>query len=261
MQLIDTHAHLYFPEFQGQNPDVLCRFLQQNGAYVLMPNIDVASIAQMIEYHQYNPNHTGMLLGLHPCYVDKDYVQVLTEIYSFLNNYKFKGIGEIGLDLIHESEYITEQKLVFRYQIELAIEHKLPIVIHARRSTKECVQILRDYVSSGLKGVFHCFSDDWQCARDIIDMGFYLGIGGIISFKKSEELRTIVQKVGLTRILLETDSPYLAPVPVRGKVNEPAYLHYIVNILETVLQKDKEIIITTTTKNAQDLFKINLTNF
>lgn len=261
MQLIDTHAHIYDPVFQGQNPNVLDRFFQQNGVYVLMPNIDETSIKAMFELHHSYPEHTGMLLGLHPCYVQENYAEVLTRIFAHLEQSPtkscvFKGIGEIGLDLIRSSEYAKQQEMAFHQQLEIALEYKLPIVIHARESTKECLQIVKNYVSQGLTGIFHCFSGDLDCAREIVDIGFYLGIGGVISFKSAEELRNVVRKIGLKHLVLETDSPYLAPVPLRGKTNEPAYLHYIIEILAEILQKDQSDIALITTQNAQKIFKI-----
>lgn len=259
MQLIDTHAHIYDAEFSGQTPNVCERFFSLGGRYMIMPNIDSESIIPMIEMHKKYPKHTGMLLGLHPCYVRENYAEQLRVIFEYLDKQEFKGIGEIGLDQIQSSEYAKPQEQAFRAQLELAASQKLPISIHARASTKECLHIIKeDYVPAGLTGVFHCFSDDYDCAKKAIDMGFYLGIGGFITFKKAENLREVVEKIGLDFLVLETDTPYLAPVPLRGKTNEPAYLHYIVEVLKNVLKRDTAEIAQKTTQNARNLFAIEL---
>jgi TatD DNase family protein len=195
------------------------------------------------------------MIGLHPCSVKEDFSRELVFIEKKTSERSFIAIGEIGLDFYWDKTFVEQQYETFQWQIDLALKKNLPIVIHSRNSINECIEIVKQNQNGKLKGVFHCFSGTTEQAIQIIDLGFYLGIGGVVSFKNSG-LDKVVADVDLKHIVLETDAPYLAPVPFRGKRNESGYLKYVVEKLSEIKNISKEEIAAITTKNAKELFNI-----
>jgi TatD DNase family protein len=257
MTIIDTHAHIYDEYFLINLPEVINQCLQANVTQVLMPNCDSGTIDVMMLCAQQFPNICKPMMGLHPCYVKADWQVELKKIQVSLqqNLTQFCAIGEIGLDYHWDTTFINEQTAALHLQIEWALEHDLPIVIHSRESTPDCIAIVSQYISKGLKGVFHCFSGTLEEAKQLVDIGFYLGIGGVLTYKKSG-LDAIVQNIPIGNLILETDAPYLAPVPHRGKKNHPAHTTIIAQALADILQVPLTEVAEKTTLNAKRLFKL-----
>lgn len=193
------------------------------------------------------------MMGLHPCYVKDDFENELAIITQYLGQRSFIAIGEIGLDFYWDKTFTEQQYSAFHRQIILAMQHDLPIAVHSRNATEECIEVIRQY--PGLRGVFHCFSGDEIQARKLIELDFFLGIGGVVTFKNAG-LDKVVQAIGLSHLILETDAPYLAPVPYRGKTNEPAYIKLVAEKLAAVLNTTETEIANITTANAKKLFRI-----
>lgn len=252
---IDTHAHVYSEQFLSDKSEFLERAASANVSTILMPAIDAQTHAAMLEMEASVPVKCISMMGLHPCSVKEDFEQELEAIDRYLLSRKFVAVGETGLDFYWDITFKEQQYLAFKRQIEWAIQYQLPIVIHSRNSTKECIELVAQYVHRGLKGVFHCFGGSLEEASDIINLGFYLGIGGVLTFKKSG-LDEVIKQVGLDRVVLETDAPYLAPVPYRGKRNEPSYIPLIAQKLSEVTGVSVEGIAEITTNNAKKLFNL-----
>jgi TatD DNase family protein len=193
------------------------------------------------------------MMGLHPCSVTQTFEAEIDVIKEYFNEWKFLAIGEIGLDFYWDKTFTEQQYKAFRLQIEIALERDLPIVIHSRNATDECISVVKEY--PGVRGVFHCFSGNEEQAREVIESGFMLGIGGVVTFKNSG-LDKVIEKIGLAHVVLETDAPYLAPVPYRGKRNEPAYIPLIAEKLSTICNLPAEGVAELTTENARKLFKL-----
>jgi TatD DNase family protein len=223
MQYIDTHTHLYLPEFDTDRDDVIKRALGNGISKMLLPNIDIESVGQMMSAVSRYPGICYPMIGLHPTSVKEDYLSQLDSLESLFAKHHFIAIGEIGIDLYWDKTFIKEQLVAFRRQLILATENRLPVVIHSRDAFPEVFSVLDEFKGKGLNGVLHAFSGTLNDAEKAIDMGFKLGIGGIVTFKNSG-LDKIVKEVGPENIILETDSPYLAPVPYRGKRNESSYI-------------------------------------
>lgn len=253
--LIDTHSHIYSEDFNSDIDEIIQNAYNNDVKKIVLPNIDTGSIKRLVDLSKSYPHICYPLMGLHPTSVATDYKDELHAIEYWLDKYKFYGIGEIGIDLYWDSTFINEQKDAFRYQIKLAKSKKLPIVIHLRNSFKEVYEIVNEEQDGSLKGIFHCFSGDEVEAQKIIDVGFLLGIGGVLTFKNSN-LSEVIAKVDLKHLVLETDSPYLAPVPKRGRRNESSYLVYIAQKLAEVYQIPVEQVAEITTLNARNLFGI-----
>lgn len=253
MALIDTHSHIYLSEFDNDRKAMLERAEKETIAKILMPAIDTESHAQMLEVERNFPNLCLSMIGLHPCSVKENYKNELQIVRDFLQQRKFIAIGETGLDFYWDLTFKEQQFEAFQLQIEWALQYDLPIVIHSRNSTDECIEMIKKNQNGKLKGVFHCFSGTIEQAYQVIDLGFYLGIGGVLTFKKSG-LDVVMEKLQLENVLLETDAPYLAPVPFRGKRNECSYLKYVVQKLAEVKQMQFEEIARITTSNAEKLF-------
>lgn len=253
MALIDTHSHIYLSEFDNDRKEMLERAEKETIVKILMPAIDTEIHAQMLEVERNFPNLCLSMIGLHPCSVKENYKNELQVVRDFLQQRKFIAIGETGLDFYWDLTFKEQQFETFQQQIEWALQYDLPIVIHSRNSTDECIEMIKKNQHGRLKGVFHCFSGTIEQAHQIIDLGFYLGIGGVLTFKKSG-LDVVMQKLQLENVILETDAPYLAPVPFRGKRNECSYLKYVVQKLAEVKQMQFEEIARITTSNAEKLF-------
>ena len=226
MQLIDTHTHLYLPEFDTDRDEVVNRTISSGVAKMLMPNIDSSSVDQMLSVESRYPDVCCSMIGLHPTSVKNDYLSQLDVIEKRFKQHNFIAIGEIGIDLYWDKTFVKEQLAAFRRQIVFAIDMKLPVVIHSRESFPEVFSVLNEFEGEKLSGVFHAFTGSIIDADKAIEMGFKIGVGGIVTFKNSG-LDKIVKDIGPENIILETDSPYLAPVPFRGKLNQPAYVKHV----------------------------------
>lgn len=255
MNFIDTHAHIYTHEFLKTQEDMLARALENNVSHILMPNIDKNSITSMLQLYKSQPNMCLPMLGLHPVDVKADFEEEIEEIFSHYTE-EYIGVGEIGIDLHWDKTTLDIQKKAFQKQIEFAIQKNLPISVHVRDAFPETLKILEAYRDSTLKGVIHCFTGTLEQAKKAINLGFYLGIGGVLTFKNSKLDKTIEQ-IDLKHLLLETDTPYLAPTPHRGKTNEPSYIPLIATKLAEIKGVDLEIVAEQTTANAMELFGLH----
>ncbi len=253
--MIDTHAHIYLPEFDADRQDTLGRAYAAGVQKVYLPNIDMDSIDLMHALVDEDPEHCFPMMGLHPCSVQADYVEVLSAMEALLQEsaYTYYGIGECGLDYYWDKTFIAEQKRAFEQQILWAKKYRLPLIIHSRDAVDDCIELVEQYVGNDLRGIFHCFSGTEVQIDRIIAAGFFVGIGGVVTFKNGG-LDKVLQQKHLPNIVLETDAPYLAPVPFRGKRNEPAYLTYIAEKLSQIIQVDLQVVMETTTVNAELLF-------
>jgi TatD DNase family protein len=255
---IDTHTHLFSEQFKDDINEVINRAINSKVDKMLLPNIDVQSIESMLNLANSFPKNCFPMFGLHPCSVGADFKIQLEIIkkYLLLNKKNCIAIGEIGIDLYWDKTYFEEQKIAFIEQIKWAKNLQIPIVIHARDSFEEIIDILNKYYDSNLKGVFHCFSGTYEQALKAISFdGFKLGIGGILTYKNSN-LPEVISKINLNNIIIETDSPYLAPSPFRGKRNESSYLIYIAQKLADIYGVTLKTIEEQTTKNAIELFNL-----
>jgi TatD DNase family protein len=254
MDWIDTHAHIYSDDLQKDKEEVLERSKEAGVIRVYMPNIDSTSIDAMLEWEHRNPGYCVPMMGLHPCSVNKNVQRELYVVEDWLNKRNFVAIGEIGTDLYWDKTYWPQQQEAFKVQVAWAKQYRLPVVIHCRESINETLQLLDEVGDENLTGVFHCFSGDVAQAKRIVEMGFYLGIGGVATFKNGG-LDKVLPEIGLEHLVLETDSPYLAPVPHRGKRNEPAYISLVAERVAVLVNEPLEIVSQKTTRNAEQLFK------
>lgn len=256
MQWIDTHAHLYGEEFDADRTEMVERAVTAGVYKLLLPNIDSTTINGMLALEAQFPGVCYPMMGLHPCYVNENVEQELNIVREWLEKRPFKAIGEIGLDFYHDLTHTEQQYRAFREQLELARQYQLPVSIHARESTQQCIDVVKSLQDGRLTGVFHCFSGTLEQAKEVIDLGFYLGIGGVVTFKKAG-LDKLLEDIDLQHIILETDAPYLAPVPYRGKRNESAYIPLIGERIADVKNLTIADIAVITTSNAHKLFKTN----
>lgn len=252
MYFIDTHAHIYLPEFDDDRTEMMQRTADANVKTTILPAIDSSTHEKMMAAASPYENCFSMI-GLHPCSVNQNFEKELFIINQYLAQQKFIAIGEIGLDFFWDKTFTGEQYKAFHQQIEIALQHKLPIAIHSRNAIDECIEIVNQH--TGIKGVFHCFSGNKKQAEKIIDLGFMLGIGGVITFKNSG-LDRIIGSIGLSKVILETDAPYLTPVPYRGKRNEPSYIPLIAQKLAAICHCSINEVAQITTQNAKNLFKL-----
>ena len=254
MILTDTHTHLYLDEFATDIQQVVENAYAKDVKYFLLPNIDMSTIDKMNELCKAYPKNMFPMMGLHPTSVNDDYHKELQRVLLELQTNKYYAIGEVGIDLYWDKSFEKEQNFVFRYQIELAREFKLPLVIHTRSSFDSAIDIIEETIADGLTGVFHCFGGTWEEAMRIKELGFKFGIGGVVTFKNSG-LDRVVDHLDLEDILLETDSPYLTPTPYRGQRNESAFIHLIAEKIAKLKGVSLEEVARVTTQNARDLFK------
>jgi TatD DNase family protein len=253
MNLIDTHSHIYLPEFEEDRQSVIENAANQGVARILLPAIDSGTHAAMIDLEKQHPSSCFSMMGLHPCSVKEKYQEELDIAADHFEKRTFRAVGETGLDFYWDKTFTAQQYAAFNQQIEWALHYDIPVVIHSRNSIDECIQVITEQQKGKLKGVFHCFSGNETQARQIIDLGLYLGIGGVITFKNSG-LDKVMEKTDIANVVLETDAPYLAPVPFRGKRNEPVYLSYIVEKLAQVKDTAVPLVAAITTANAEKLF-------
>lgn len=252
---IDTHTHLYDEQFSEDIEQVIQTAIDKGVDKFLLPNCDSNTLSSMLNLSKRFPLHCFPMIGLHPVYVKEDYLEELAIIEKALLDNKCIAIGEIGLDYYWDKTFIKEQKDAFKTQIHWAKETKLPISIHTRDSIDDGIDMITSLQDGNLQGVFHCFSGDLDQAKRIIDVGFKMGIGGVLTFKNSE-LKNFIKAIPLENIILETDAPYLAPVPYRGKRNESSYIPIIAEHLANCYEKDIQEIASATSQNAIDLFQL-----
>lgn len=253
MFLIDSHTHLYLKEFQKDLDLLIDNAFQKNIKKFLLPNIDLNTIDDVISLCNKYPQICYPMIGLHPCSVNKNYLTVLKTMEEKIKTAKFIAIGEIGIDLYWDKSFFIEQKKAFEIQLKWAKRHQLPVVIHSRNSFNEIYEILKTEADENLRGVFHCFGGDLVEAKKILDLNFFLGIGGILTFKNSG-LESVIKNVPIEKILIETDAPYLAPTPFRGKRNEPQYLSIIASKLCEIKKISMEELTEKLYKNTNSLF-------
>lgn len=253
MILIDTHTHLYSEEFAADIDEVIKRAGEEGVQQFYLPAIDSSATAAMLQLETRFPGKCIAMMGLHPCYVKRNYKEELGLVEDWLAKRRFSAVGEIGLDHYWDKTFVNEQEEAFRLQIEWSIQYSLPIVIHTRNAMQDTINIVKEYAPKGARGIFHCFSGSYESALEIIKAGFYLGIGGVLTYKKAG-LAEVLEQVDLQHLVLETDAPYLTPVPFRGKRNESSYLKYIVEKLAEVKKLDVEVVAAVTTANAKKIF-------
>jgi TatD DNase family protein len=251
---IDTHAHIYLDEFKVDRDDMLHRADALGVKRIYMPNIDHTSIDGMLELEEKTKGTCIAMMGLHPCYIKKGFERELYLVEEWLSKRKFSAVGEIGTDLYWDKTFWEQQKEAFNLQVTWAKKYQLPIVIHCRESIDETIALLEPLLDGKLKGVFHCFSGTIEQARKITSMGFYLGLGGVATFKNGG-MDKVIPDLDLDNIVLETDSPYLAPVPHRGKRNEPSLIPLIARKICELKKVTFEELATLTTLNSQRLFE------
>jgi TatD DNase family protein len=255
MRLTDTHTHLYYETDEEKLNQLMQRCFDNNIDRLFLPNVDVASISKIDALVKKYPENCFAMAGLHPCDVKENYEEVLDEICESMIDRDIYAIGEIGIDLHWDKTTLDIQKLAFTEQIKWAKDMDLPIVIHCREAFDEIFEILEKEKDESLRGILHCFTGNAAQAQQAIDLGFYLGIGGVVTYKKAG-LDEVLKTVPLEKLVLETDSPYLAPVPHRGKPNESSYLVYIADKLAEIYQTTVEEIAAITTANSISIFKI-----
>lgn len=254
--MIETHAHIYAEQFKDDIEEVLERSQEAGIEKIVMPNIDHTSIDGMMELEEENPGFCLATMGLHPCSVNKGFEKELYIIEGWLNKRDFVAIGEMGTDLYWDKTFIDQQVEAFKIQVDWAKKFRKPIIIHCRESLDMTIDLVESLKTDDLTGVFHCFNGTVEQAERIVGLDFYLGLGGVTTFKNSG-MDQVVPKLDLDRILLETDSPYLAPTPNRGKRNEPSYLELIAQKIADYREMSLAELKTQTTDNANKLFKLN----
>jgi TatD DNase family protein len=253
MNMIDTHCHLYAPEFDTDRDAMLQRAQAAGVTQFYLPGIDSHSITAMLSLEAAYPGVCKAMMGLHPCYVKDNYKAELAIVRQWLEQRRFAAVGEIGLDFYWDKTFAEAQHEAFDAQMEWALEFDLPIVIHTRNAMQETINAVKAFSSRGIRGIFHCFSGSYESAVQIVNMGFYLGIGGVVTYKNAG-LPEVLARIGVEHLVLETDAPYLAPVPYRGKRNESAYLQEIAERLAVAKGLTIAELAVITTANAQKIF-------
>lgn len=255
MTFIDTHTHLYLSDFKEDIESIILRAEENAITKFYLPAIDSSTHPGMIALEEKYPGKCFAMMGLHPCSVKENYKEELSIIEDWLTKRKFAAIGEIGLDFYWDKTFSDQQYDAFRIQIEWALHYDLPIVIHTRNAMQETINVVKEFAPKGLRGIFHCFSGSYESAKEIIKAGFYLGIGGVVTYKNAG-LAEVLEKIDLEHLVLETDSPYLTPVPFRGKRNESSYIKYVVARLAEIKNTAVDEIAAITTANADKIFGI-----
>lgn len=253
MEFIDTHAHLYLKEFSEDRAQIIQQALESKVTKIVLPNIDLISYQEQLNVAEEYPGICYPTLGLHPCDVKENYLSILDTLELQFTKKQFIAIGETGTDAYWDLSFWEHQTKSFNRQLEWAKTMHLPIIIHSRESIPQNIQLVSAQQNGTLKGVFHCFTGDLDQAKQIIDLGFLLGIGGVVTYKNSE-LKKIIADIGLEYLVLETDAPFLSPVPFRGKRNESSYIPIIAEKISEILDVSLESIATKTTENAEQLF-------
>lgn len=255
---IDTHSHIYEEEFREDRDATVQRAREANVNHIVLPDIDSESRERMLALEEQYPEIMFPLIGLHPTSVHENYREELAEVEKHLGTHRFYGIGECGIDLYWDKSTYKEQVKVFEHQLGLAKDMDFPVIIHSRESLPEIFQVLKKHPYA--KGILHCFPGNEEEAALACDMGFLLGIGGVVTFKNSI-MAKVVQKIGIEHLVLETDSPYLAPVPFRGKRNESGYIPLIAGKIAELTGENLKKVETVTTQNAVNLFNLHPENY
>ena len=255
MQIIDTHTHLYLDQFKKDIDKVISKAKENGVKKFIFPAIDSFHFQDMHDLKNKYPENIYLMSGLHPTHVKENYKEELDFVTKSLKNNNYVAIGEIGIDLYWDKTFLLQQQEALRFQIRLAVKNGLPIVIHCRDAFDEIFEILNEENCETLRGVFHCFTGDLDQAKKAISLGFLLGIGGVVTFKNGG-IDKFLNQIDLKHIVLETDSPYLAPVPLRGKRNESSYIIYVLEKLSELYKIPKEEIASVTTNNAKKMFSL-----
>ena len=255
-QLIDTHSHLYLNKFKDDLDEVIARAEEVN-SHVFLPNIDEESISSMNALRERNPAFFYPMMGLHPCSVKEEYQPVLDRMEKRFSEEQYYGVGETGLDYYWDKTYVEQQKAALRVHIEWAKDLAQPLILHCRDSMEDVIQLVSEGQDGRLRGIFHCFNGTAEQAQKVTDMGFMIGIGGVVTYKKAEDVREVVAETGLEHIVLETDSPYLPPVPYRGKRNESSYVQYVAEKVAEVKNIPVADVAVFTSRNALRMFGID----
>jgi len=253
MILTDTHSHIYSEEYSLDQDEVLNRAIGVGVSRIFVPAIDSESFESMLRVEERYPNNVFLMMGLHPTYVKENYKDELSFVAQKLTERKFSAVGEIGIDLYWDKTFLKEQQYAFEYQIQLAKQYNLPINIHCRDAFDEVLEILEQEKSSGFKGVFHCFTGNMKQAERAIDSGMKLGIGGVVTFKNGK-IDQFLRDIDVSNIVLETDAPYLAPKPFRGKRNESSYIVHIAEKVADIYGLSLQEVAEITTANSKDVF-------
>ncbi len=256
MKLIDTHTHLYLPQFDGDRTEVVDRAGKAGVSAMLMPNIDSRTAHQMLKISGLFSGKCLPMMGLHPTAVNKSYRGELDRLGRWFETERFVAVGETGIDLYWDTTYADEQIDALERHIDWAVRFQLPLVLHSRNSLKELLDVITNHKQCNLRGVFHCFPGNAEEAKKVPDLGFMLGIGGVVTYKNSK-MADVVAAVGLENIVLETDAPYLAPVPKRGKRNESAFLRFVAGKIAEISGTTIDEVARTTTGNAVRLFALD----
>jgi TatD DNase family protein len=255
MQITDTHTHLYLEDFASDRDLLIKEAIEKGIQRFFLPNIDSSSVDALHQLTLKYPANCFPMMGLHPCSVKENWEEELTLVEKLLTENKYVAVGEIGMDLYWDKTFVKQQEEVFRKQVDLANHYKLPVSIHSRESFEELYNILLDKKKEAPYGVFHCFTGNADQARRAIDLGFYLGIGGVVTFKNSG-LDKVIAEIGIEHLVLETDAPYLAPVPFRGKRNLPEYIVKVAEKISEVSGIRVEDVVSITTENSKKIFGI-----
>ena len=255
MIITDTHTHLYSEEFEQDRPQMVQRAISNGVTRFFIPAIDSNHTRSMYELEKNYPENVFLMMGLHPTYVKENYLEELQHVEEELSKRKFYAIGEIGIDLYWDKSHFKEQQVAFRKQIQLAKQYKLPIVIHCREAFDEIFEILEEEKSEDLFGIFHCFTGTHEQALKAISYNMKLGIRGVVTFKNGK-IDQFLKQIDLNHIVLETDAPYLAPIPYRGKRNESSYILNVVTKLAEIYGIPPEEIARITTENSKIIFSI-----
>ncbi len=253
--MIDTHCHLYSLEFKEDIDSVMERANAEGIKKFYMPAIDSEYTERMDLLEEKYPKHCFSMAGLHPCSLKENYIEEMDKVTAMLQKRKFCAIGETGLDFYWDKTFVTQQYNALEQQIELALQYDLPLILHTRNATQETIDVIKKYADTPLKGIFHCFGGSLAEAEQIIGLNFYLGIGGVITYKNAG-LAEVLEHVDMKHLVLETDAPYLSPVPMRGKRNESSYLKYIAEKLALVKNISIDEVKSITTFNAEKIFGI-----
>ena len=253
MILTDTHTHLYSEEFQEDRDEMMQRAINAGVSRFFVPSIDSSYTTKMYDLETKYPENVFLMMGLHPTYVKENYLEELAHVEKQLDSKKFYAVGEIGIDLFWDKTFLKQQQHVFQYQIQLAKKHKLAINIHCRDAFDEVFEVLESEKATDLFGIFHCFTGDLGQAQRSISLGMKLGIGGVATFKNGK-IDQFLKEIDLQHIILETDSPYLAPVPFRGKRNESSYVNLVAEKLVDIYGVDFSVIDRITSENAKRIF-------
>lgn len=254
MIFTDTHTHLYSKEFDADRDSIIRKAIDAGVKRMFLPNVDSASIEGMFEVEKKFPSNCFLMMGIHPCSINETYLDELKIAEDYLSKRTFAAIGEIGIDLYWDKTFFSQQQDAFRKQIQLAKKYNLPYVIHSRNSFNEVMEIVSEFKDDNLKAIFHCFSGNVEQAEQVIASGnFKLGIGGVVTFKNSG-LDKVVEAIDLKHLVLETDAPYLAPMPYRGKRNDPDYLILVAKKIAEIKKITVEEVAVITTQNSIDVF-------